>query len=320
MAEVKPLVSVLIPAYNAANTIEVAVRSILNQSLEDFELWVYNDGSTDDTAARLAAVADPRLQVLHGAANEGVAAARNALLRAARGKYIAWLDADDIALPCRLERQVRYLETHPEFDLLFGRIKVRNAAFEKVRFPTDEALLAAWLLFRNPYAQSTLMARNFFTREGVFYNMDYGFAEDYELYLRLRDRRFAMLPEYLSSYLQPPADRYPETTVQSALLPLLRSSFMRLGLKYDDVQVQAFLQFLRSTGRPDPFVAICLAGLRKADWPEPASAGKDTWLALQYFRALRWSVGRQRLHYAWQCFRLGPLMWFRVWKARVRYS
>jgi hypothetical protein len=94
---------------------------------------------------------------------------------------------------------------------------------------------------------------------------------------------------------------------------------MRLGLKYDDVQVQAFLQFLRSTGRPDPFVAICLAGLRKADWPEPASAGKDTWLALQYFRAFRYAAGRQKIHYAWQCLLLGPLMWFRVWKARVRY-
>ena len=316
----KPALSVLIPAYNAAATIGVAIRSILNQSFGDFELLVCDDGSSDDTIRVAEGIADSRMRIIRHGTNRGVAATRNTLLREARGAYIAWLDADDIALPGRLERQHAYLEAHPEVDLLFGWIRVRNAAFEKVRFPTDEALLAAWLLFRNPYAQSTLMARNFFAREGIFYNMDYGFAEDYELYLRLHDKRFAMLPEYLSSYLQPPADRYPETTVQSALLPLLRSSFMRLGLKYDDAQVRALLQFLRSTGRPDPFVAICLAGLRKADWPEPASAGKDTWLALQYFRAFRYAAGRQKIHYAWQCLRLGPLMWLRVWKARVRYG
>jgi glycosyltransferase involved in cell wall biosynthesis len=316
----KPAISVLMPAYNAAATIGVAIRSILNQSFGDFELLVCDDGSSDDTIRVAEGIADSRMRIIRHGTNRGVAATRNTLLREARGAYIAWLDADDIALPGRLERQHAYLEAHTEVDLLFGWIRVRNAAIRQVRYPNDAGLLAAWLLFRNPFAQSTLMARNCFAAEGVYYNEALAYAEDYEWYLRLRHKRFALLPVFLSSYLAPPHGRYPEAMAEQVLLPLLRENFRLFGLAYDYAQRLAFLRFLRSTDAPADCVPVILQDLEKASWPLEAQAGKEAWLALQYFRGLRWASGSLRRRFCWLLLRRGPLAWLKAWQARVRYA
>src|SRR5580693_10799022 len=99
----QPLVSVVIPAYNAGAFIDGSVGSALKQSAGDLEVIVVNDGSTDDTPDRLLAWNDPRLSVITQA-NLGLASALNAGIRAARGTYIGFLDADDLWLPHKLER------------------------------------------------------------------------------------------------------------------------------------------------------------------------------------------------------------------------
>jgi glycosyltransferase involved in cell wall biosynthesis len=110
-----PLVSVVIPAYNAAWCIRRAVDSVLAQSFRDFELIVVDDGSTDDTAAILAGYGDA-LRVV-SKPNGGLSSARNAGIAAAQGKYVAFLDADDWWLPGKLATQVALMESRP--DLLF---------------------------------------------------------------------------------------------------------------------------------------------------------------------------------------------------------
>jgi len=107
-----PLVSVITPAYNAARFIEETVRSVLSQSFPDFEMLVVDDCSPDETAAivgRLAAQ-DRRVTVLRHPRNLGPAAAREAAIEAARGRYIAFLDSDDLWLPDKLEVQLRFME------------------------------------------------------------------------------------------------------------------------------------------------------------------------------------------------------------------
>ncbi|MCK9985524.1 MAG: hypothetical protein AzoDbin1_01996 [Azoarcus sp.] len=107
-----PTVSVIIPAWNAAWCVGRAIDSVFAQEYRDFELIVVDDGSTDDTAAVLATYAD-RLQVVTKP-NGGMSSARNAGIRAARGLYLAFLDADDRWLPYKLARQVAMLGSHPE--------------------------------------------------------------------------------------------------------------------------------------------------------------------------------------------------------------
>jgi glycosyltransferase involved in cell wall biosynthesis len=114
---VAPLVSVVLPAYNRGTWIGASVASLLGQTGVDFEVIVVDDGSTDDTRARLEAFADPRLRVLavpHG----GVAAARNAGVAACRGRYVAFHDSDDEALSGRLARPVEVLAARPELGLV----------------------------------------------------------------------------------------------------------------------------------------------------------------------------------------------------------
>lgn len=110
-----PLVSVIIPAWNAAGTLAETLASVSAQTVHDIEILVVDDGSTDDTAlvAATAAKEDPRIHLL-SQANAGVAAARNAGLMRARGRHAAWLDADDLWHPMKLERQIGLLERSAE--------------------------------------------------------------------------------------------------------------------------------------------------------------------------------------------------------------
>ena len=110
-----PLVDVLIPAYNAAATIESAVDSIRGQTLDDLLIHVVDDGSTDETPAILARIAaqDPRVRV-HSRANGGIVEALNFGLGFCRAEFLARHDADDLAWPDRLQVQVDYLRTHPD--------------------------------------------------------------------------------------------------------------------------------------------------------------------------------------------------------------
>src|SRR5207247_1915670 len=104
-----PLVSVLLAVHDDARFLREAIDSVLGQTLDDLELIVVDDHSTDETPELLAAVVDPRLRVLRNDAQSGLAASLNLGLGHASGKYVARLDADDVALPERLERQLERL-------------------------------------------------------------------------------------------------------------------------------------------------------------------------------------------------------------------
>jgi glycosyltransferase involved in cell wall biosynthesis len=109
----KPLVSVVIPTFNAARYVGEAVRSALGQTFDSREIVVVDDGSTDDTPGVLSPLLD-RIQYIRQE-NRGVYAARNRGIAASTGRYVAFLDADDLWLPDKLARQVEILESHPDF-------------------------------------------------------------------------------------------------------------------------------------------------------------------------------------------------------------
>lgn len=114
----EPVVSIIMPAYNAEKYISHAVDSARAQSYSDWELVIVDDGSTDRTPQILAGYADARIRVYHQP-NSGESAARNAALDHARGKYLSFLDADDVFLPNHVENAIDYFQTHPECDGLY---------------------------------------------------------------------------------------------------------------------------------------------------------------------------------------------------------
>lgn len=107
-----PVVSVVIPAYNAARTIRETLESVGRQTMRDLEVIVVNDGSTDNTLEVVRSIADPRIHVV-SQENTGHAGARNAGISLAGGKYIAVVDADDVWLPHKLEQQLTVLRSRP---------------------------------------------------------------------------------------------------------------------------------------------------------------------------------------------------------------
>jgi glycosyltransferase involved in cell wall biosynthesis len=105
-----PLVSIIIPTYNRAHIIERALHSVTNQTLQDFEIIIVDDASTDNTTEVIDQFDDPRIRYLQHNENRFAGAARNTGMEAATGKYIAFLDSDDAWLPLKLERQIGLLE------------------------------------------------------------------------------------------------------------------------------------------------------------------------------------------------------------------
>lgn len=107
-------VSVITPSYNAAQFIEATLQSVMTQTFSDWELIVVDDCSTDGSAdlAESVAAHDSRISVIRLQRNSGAAAARNVAIKAAKGRYIAFLDSDDLWLPCKLERQLLHMQKH----------------------------------------------------------------------------------------------------------------------------------------------------------------------------------------------------------------
>jgi GT2 family glycosyltransferase len=200
-----PAVTVLMTTWNGAAFIEASIASVLAQDFADFELIVVDDASTDDTPRVLAAITDPRLRVLRRETNGGVVAARNTGFAAARGRYVAALDHDDLSLPGRLGRQAGYLDTHPDVVLVATEIVIEKSG---QRTAPDhprggDPLLMRWLLHvDNPMTWSSVMLRADAARRlGAFMRPEYELADDFDLYHRLLTiGEIARLDEVLTVY------------------------------------------------------------------------------------------------------------------------
>ena len=118
MIEETPLVSIGLPFLNSGNTLKMAIRSILLQTYQNWELILVDDGSTDNSLAIAESFEDPRIVIHSNRPNTGLVASLNKAIAVAKGRYFARMDADDISYPTRFERQLQYLEAHPNVDLL----------------------------------------------------------------------------------------------------------------------------------------------------------------------------------------------------------
>ena len=205
-----PLVSVVLPARNAAATIARAVASLQGQTFRDWELVALDDGSKDATRFILIEMAqiDPRIRVLRTKA--GIAGALNAGLAAATGEFVARMDADDESAPDRLEKQVAFLQAHPELGVVGSRVEFGGdrAKSEGYALHVDwvNSLLTPEEIHLNrfvesPFAHPSVMFRRALVHEHGAYR-DGDFPEDYELWLRWMDAGVQMgkVPETLLTW------------------------------------------------------------------------------------------------------------------------
>ena len=179
-----PAVSVVMPAYNRAAFIAEAIESILSQTFDDLELIVVDDGSTDETIAVIKGFSDTRLKLIELGANHGLAAARNIGMAVSRGRFLAVMDSDDIALPHRLAVQVAYLEAHTGIDLCGMTARMFGDRQEYWRCFESSALCHGKLLWVIPFLHSTWLMRR--TAIGTLrYDETLPVASDYEFLVSL---------------------------------------------------------------------------------------------------------------------------------------
>jgi glycosyltransferase involved in cell wall biosynthesis len=146
-------VSVLMPVYGAERFVAAAVRSVLAQTYEAFELLIVDDASPDGSIERCERFDDPRIRILRHGENRGLAAARNTAIRHARGAYLALLDADDAWLPTKLERHVAHLEARPRVGVSFSRsafIEEGGQPSHYYQMPCLDGIDVKRVLCRNP--------------------------------------------------------------------------------------------------------------------------------------------------------------------------
>ena len=184
-----PLVSVILAAHDAERYLPAALESVLRQSERDLELLVVDDGSRDGTPDILAGTADPRLVVLRNDDRQGLAASLNRALERARGRYIARLDADDVALPQRLERQLAALRADRGPAIVGSAILEIDPSGRPGRFhpmPAGPTAVRWHALFSSPFFHpSILLDRERLDPRQLRYDPDFEESEDFDLWSRL---------------------------------------------------------------------------------------------------------------------------------------
>ncbi|MBA2742327.1 MAG: glycosyltransferase family 2 protein, partial [Actinobacteria bacterium] len=184
-----PHVSVLVAVSNGERYLRSALASIARQTVSDLEIVVVDDGSTDSTPAVLAEFPDARLRVVRNDERQGLAGALNRGLDVARGRYVARMDADDMALPFWLERALARIQAEPRVALVGAGVLELYAGgrLGTAHLPEPGRAVTRWSLFSSsPFFHSTVVFdRELFDRHLLRYDTSFGESEDYELWTRV---------------------------------------------------------------------------------------------------------------------------------------
>lgn len=201
----KPLISVIIPAYNEEKYISEAIESILNQTFEGFSVTIMDDCSTDSTwdIVQKYCKKDSRIKAYKNEENLYIASNRNRGIKRVSGKYIVWQDADDISLPHRLETLVNFMEESPEVGICGSYIESfnENGVLDTRKYFTKDDELRNNIFRFSPVAQPAAIVRRKCFEEFGYFDLAYPPAEDLEMSFRIGKKyKFANIPEVLLRY------------------------------------------------------------------------------------------------------------------------
>ncbi len=202
--DISPLITVAMPVYNAGGYLVEAVNSIIAQTYANWELYVIDDGSTDNAIESIRLIKDERIKILKDGLNKGLAARLNQIIDLAKGQYFARMDQDDISMPERFKLQIAALEANPNIDLVATRtltINSKNQIIGELPFASTHQQICAkpWLGFYMPHP-------SWFGKIEWFRKYRYAspapyFCEDQELLLRAyKQSQFICLEQALLRY------------------------------------------------------------------------------------------------------------------------
>lgn len=241
-----PLVTVIMPVYNAEKYLRAAIESILKQTYINFEFLIFDDGSTDSSVDLLRAYTDPRIQLFIDGQNLGQPKRYNAGIRAAKGKYIAIMHADDISLPHRFATQVKFLEENKDYALVGSRARLifgERISKKLLGIVGAYAYLKYYQIFYCPIVHPTVMGRTNVFKD-LYYNEDFYTAEDYEFWSRAlwkyKMNNFAEPVYYYRVHAQSNQIKKKEQQL-SNLSQIMRTQLNSLNVKFTEQELKVNL-------------------------------------------------------------------------------
>jgi len=206
------LVSVILPTYNRAQYLKRAIESVLNQSYNDFELVIINDGSTDNTLEVLLEYHDPRIKIIRNEVNIGFVKSLNKGINYAKGKYIARIDDDDFWSDSeKLKKQIRFLELNPEYVLVgCGIIRINSEGRETKRYllPEKDKDIREIMLLVSPFVHVGVVFKKKAWELAGGYDEELYFSQDSDLWAKLgKTGKLYNIPEYSVCVLESEENR-----------------------------------------------------------------------------------------------------------------
>lgn len=200
--EKNPLVSVVMPVYNAEKYVGEAIKSILNQSFTDFEFLIFNDGSKDKSSKIIKSYVDKRIKYFEFNENYGLVKHLNEGIKISRGSYIARMDADDISIPTRFMNQINILNNNSEVGVCSGWIKTFGNRNQVIKYAESDEEIKVNMLIKNSIAHPCAMIRKeVLLKDNVVYNRFFYPIEDFKLWLDLVPfTKFYNIPTILLKY------------------------------------------------------------------------------------------------------------------------
>ncbi|MFT3885236.1 MAG: glycosyltransferase family A protein [Flavobacteriales bacterium] len=237
-------VSVIIPVYNKGLYVQEAVESILHGTFTDLEVIAVDDRSTDDSLLRLHAFCDPRLRIVQMEKNGGPAAAAQRGIDEAHGEYIVRMDADDIAVPDRIAKQVAFMDAHPDIGASGGRLQLFGDDHGQQPFPINSEACKARLVFGVPISQgASILRRSVLLMHGLRFDPAWPrIGEDWLFWLNMAPHtRFANLPETLIHYRRSSSNITHKRDRTAEGTGLIQTMFSTLGIPFSQEELALYL-------------------------------------------------------------------------------
>lgn len=238
-----PLISVLMPVYNSGAFLKESIDSVLSQTFSDFEFIIINDGSSDNSEEIILTYKDSRIKYYKNEQNLGLISTLNKGIDLCNAKYIARMDADDICMPERLQKQYDFMESHAEVGVCgcdyihFGKGK---QIYHKSHHSHD--IILGWMLFNSSMVHPALiMRKDLLSNEKPYLNPKYKHVEDYELWSRLIFKsKFHNMPEPLLKYrihASQVSKKYRGEQIENGNL-VRRALLEKVGLKFTEEELR----------------------------------------------------------------------------------
>jgi len=251
-----PRVTVLMSVYNGERYLRESIESILLQKFSDFEFLIINDGSTDSSVNIIQSCNDPRIRLIHNDRNLGLAVSLNIGMELARGEFIARMDADDISRPERLSFQLKFMDANRQVGVCGSWVKFFPNANNCVwKLPEKSEEIRCWQFHAVGVAHPTvMMRRSCFADNGLLYNPQFRFSQDYELWGRaIRHMEFANIQKVLLDYRTGPEQICVLHSAEqlAAVAPLRLQRVRELGIEPTPEQLLLHEMIINGTMPPE---------------------------------------------------------------------